>query len=200
MIIKGIFYLDDLRSFRLKKAFIDTVIIAAASLKKADLTARPTLSFTAKERKQAAAVPVVWPTSFAWENEKQEKKNEKSPYWSVQIKDKITSTLDAEWVFRSNMPITTTAVAGGSWEAAAAGWLYNRYLKKRVELSALRIASKVNPFAVGGALYAGAVSVAVHDTGVLIDTMPERGLGYRLEMMMNGFNMPNGSSLGSAVS
>lgn len=200
MIIQGIWYDDDLRSFRLKRAFIEMVSVAANSLTKNELTTRPTLYFTAKERKEAQAVPVTWPTSFPWENKKQEASDQKSPYWSVQMKDKFTKKFDAEYVFRSNMPITTTAVAGGTWEAAAAGWIYNRYLKKRVHRSALSAASKANPYAVGGALYAGGVALAVHDMGVVFDTMPDRGLGYRLEMMIAGFKMPGGSSLGSAVS
>lgn len=189
MIIKGIFYDDQLRSFRQRMLMIKIVAEMMESVPKKELYGRPDIGFKIKMPPKSGGGAIDYPKPAA----KLPKSEADSPYWSHQIGSSIGERLNMEAIWRSNMPITSTAVMGGAWGGAASGWLFNRFLKDRLVKGIVRTTIR-NPYAAAGLLYASAAIIVSHDVAIAVTRTPEQR-----SFWLGGWKLDSGMSLGSAI-
>jgi hypothetical protein len=190
MIIKGVWYQDDLFRFRLRRVLTETVW---ASVSSGGMGSRPTLHFTAKDR-SAKNIPL---NGGGKPSTAKKSTPAGSPYWSKRIVDYATDKIDAEYIAYSKFPITSTAVMGGNWEAAIAGYIYNKFLRDRILRGGLRGAG-ANAASLAAVAYVAGTTIAIHDVGVLYE---QPSNSWKRKFLLEGWKMPSGfgGGIGSAI-
>jgi hypothetical protein len=165
MIVKGIWYEDQVRSHRARRRLIEAAAVLVGKLPK---TSKLDIGFAITMPSRSNGGSISYPIQTPLANEPVA-----SPYWSQRIYDAGRDTFDLEYLYRSNFPITSTATHGGMWSAAAAGFIFNKYFKKNLTKT---IGSQVikNPVASGLLAYGLVTGIASHDASVAATRTSEK--------------------------